>query len=102
MIIDNHGREINYMRIAVTDKCNLRCFYCMPEEGIKFVKKDELLSYEEMLRVCSILAREGVSKIRITGGEPLLRKGIIDFLSQLSLIEGINKIALTTNNVAWP
>ena len=97
MIIDNHGREINYMRIAVTDKCNLRCFYCMPEEGIKFVKKDELLSYEEMLRVCSILAREGVSKIRITGGEPLLRKGIIDFLSQLSLIEGINKIALTTN-----
>lgn len=97
MLIDKHNRQIDYMRLAVTDKCNLRCFYCMPEEGINFVKKEKLLSYEEMLRIASILAKEGVNKIRITGGEPFLRKGLLGFLDQLSNTDGIDKIAITTN-----
>lgn len=97
MIIDNHGRTINYLRLAVTDRCNLRCFYCMPEDGIQFLKKDSLLSYEELLRLMGLLAQEGISKIRITGGEPFLRKDLVSFLSRLRAIEGIEKIAITTN-----
>ncbi len=97
MIIDNHGRTIDYLRLAVTDRCNLRCFYCMPEDGIQFLKKDALLSYEELLRLMRLLAQEGISKIRITGGEPFLRKDLVSFLENLSAIEGINKIAITTN-----
>lgn len=94
---DKYGRVIDYIRIAVTDKCNLRCFYCMPNEGIDFVKKDELMSYEELLRCASVLSSVGVSKVRITGGEPFLRKDIMYFLKSLSETKGINKIAITTN-----
>lgn len=97
MLIDSHGREIDYLRLAITDKCNLRCFYCMPEEGINFVKKAELLSYEEMIRLVSVLSNEGINKIRITGGEPFLRKNVMQFLKQLSEISAIQKIAITTN-----
>ena len=96
-LIDGHGRVIDYIRIAVTDKCNLRCYYCMPEKGISFVKKEALMTYEEMLRLTTILAKQGVSKVRITGGEPFLRKDIMYFLRELSSIQGINKIAITTN-----
>ncbi len=99
MLIDNHGRPINYLRLAVTDRCNLRCFYCMPQEGIQFLPKPHLLTYEEMLRVCSIFAELGVSKVRITGGEPFVRKDIMPFIRKLSEIEHINKINLTTNGV---
>lgn len=99
MLIDNHGRPINYLRLAVTDRCNLRCFYCMPEEGIQYLPKPHLLSYEEMIRLVSILAEMGVSKVRITGGEPFLRRDIMPFLWKLSEIEGINKINITTNGV---
>lgn len=99
MLIDNHGRPINYLRLAVTDRCNLRCFYCMPEEGIQYLPKPHLLSYEEMIRLVSILAEMGISKVRITGGEPFLRKDIMPFLWKLSEIEGINKINITTNGV---
>ncbi len=94
---DKYGRVIDYIRIAVTDKCNLRCFYCMPNEGIDFVKQDKLMSYEELLRTAHILSKMGISKVRITGGEPFLRKNIMYFIKQLSMIEGINKIAITTN-----
>lgn len=98
-IIDNHGRPINYLRLAVTDRCNLRCFYCMPEEGIKYMPKKHLLSYEEMERLVRLLASMGVSKIRITGGEPFLRKDMIHFMQTLSNIEGINELNITTNGV---
>ncbi len=99
MLIDNHGRPINYLRLAVTDRCNLRCFYCMPEEGIQYLPKPHLLSYEEMIRLCTILAEMGISKVRITGGEPFVRRDIIPFLWKLSEIEGISKINITTNGV---
>jgi molybdenum cofactor biosynthesis protein A len=99
MLIDNHGRPINYLRLAVTDRCNLRCFYCMPEEGIQYLPKPHLLSYEEMIRLCTILAEMGISKVRITGGEPFVRRDIIPFLWKLSEIEGIQKINITTNGV---
>jgi len=97
MLVDKYGRTIDYLRLAVTDKCNLRCFYCMPEEGIEFVKRNELLTYEEMLRLIQLLAQQGLRKVRITGGEPFLRKDLVFFLEALSKIEGIQKIAITTN-----
>ncbi len=97
MLRDNHGREVDYLRLAVTDRCNLRCFYCMPEEGIDFVEKSSLLSFEELLRLIKLLAKEGLRKVRITGGEPFLRKDIMQFLKALTQIEGIEKVAITTN-----
>lgn len=96
-LYDNHGRLINYVRLAVTDRCNLRCFYCMPEEGIKYVPKSDLLNYEEMLRLMQVLANLGIEKVRITGGEPFVRKDMMDFLRALRQIEGIRKINITTN-----
>lgn len=99
MLIDNHGRPINYLRLAVTDRCNLRCFYCMPHEGIDFLPKPHLLSYEEMIRLVSILSEMGISKVRITGGEPFVRRDLMQFLWHLSELEGIKKINITTNGV---
>lgn len=97
MLFDNHGRPINYLRLAVTDRCNLRCFYCMPEEGIKYMPRKELLSYEEMERVVRLMADLGISKVRITGGEPFLRKGMMGFLNTLNNIPGIEALNITTN-----
>jgi molybdenum cofactor biosynthesis protein A len=97
MLYDNHGRPISYLRLAVTDCCNLRCFYCMPEEGIKYVDRKELLSYEEMERLVRVMVPLGIDKLRITGGEPFLRKGMPDFLERLSRIEGLKKLNITTN-----
>ena len=97
MLIDNHGRKINYLRLAVTDRCNLRCFYCMPEKGIQFVSRSELMTYEEMIRVVSLFATMGINKVRITGGEPFVRKGMLDFMAELSHIPGITDLHLTTN-----
>ncbi|MBS1587200.1 MAG: GTP 3',8-cyclase MoaA [Bacteroidetes bacterium] len=99
MITDSHGRHINYLRLAVTDRCNLRCAYCMPEEGLKWLQRSELLSYEEMLRLCRILVKEGIEKIRITGGEPFARKDIMGFLEALSQVEGLKELSITTNGV---
>lgn len=96
-IYDNHGRVINYVRLAVTDRCNLRCFYCMPEEGIKYVPQKSLLTYEEMERTIRLLVNMGINKVRITGGEPFVRKNMMDFLTTLSQIDGLQKINLTTN-----
>ena len=96
-IYDNHGRIINYLRLAVTDRCNLRCFYCMPEEGINYVPKEELLSYEEMHRTVSLLATMGIEKVRITGGEPFVRKGMMSFMESIYKIPGIAQLNLTTN-----
>jgi len=94
---DNHGRTINYVRLAVTDRCNLRCFYCMPEEGIQYVKKEELLSFEEMERLMRVMIPLGIHKVRITGGEPFVRKEMMDFLKVLSNMSGLEKISITTN-----
>lgn len=99
VLYDNHGRPITYLRLAVTDRCNLRCFYCMPEEGINYLPKSKLLTYEEMLRIVGILATMGISKVRITGGEPFVRHNLTDFLYQLKAIDGIQEINLTTNGV---
>ena len=97
MLYDNYNRPINYLRLAVTDHCNLRCLYCMPEEGIPFEQRKDLLSYEEMERLVSILAKMGISKVRITGGEPFVRKQIIHMIERIHQIEGIEEINLTTN-----
>ena len=97
MLYDNHGRPINYLRLAVTDRCNLRCFYCMPEEGINYVPRADLLSYEEMLRLCRVLCGMGINKIRITGGEPFLRKELPAFLMELTKTPGLDQLNITTN-----
>ncbi|MEZ5041075.1 MAG: GTP 3',8-cyclase MoaA [Saprospiraceae bacterium] len=97
MLYDNHGRLINYVRLAVTDRCNLRCFYCMPEEGIDYIPRDELLTYEEMEQTVRLLVEMGVTKLRITGGEPFVRKGMMAFMERLSQIKGLEQMHLTTN-----
>jgi len=99
MLKDNHGRTINYLRLAVTDRCNLRCFYCMPEEGIDWLSRSELMTYEEMLRICSLLVKMGVEKIRITGGEPFVRKDIMRLIASLSLVPELQQLTVTTNGV---
>ena len=98
-LIDNHGRPISYLRLAVTDRCNLRCFYCMPEEGVKYLPKPHLMTFEEMLRMARIMAQMGISKVRITGGEPFVRNELMRFLKDLKAIEGIEQIHITTNGV---
>lgn len=97
MLIDNHNRQINYLRLAVTDRCNLRCNYCMPSEGIDFVKNDKLLSIKELSQVSRILVDQGIDKIRITGGEPFVRKDLMVLLRELSGMKGLNDISVTTN-----
>ncbi len=99
MLFDNHGRQINYVRIAVTDRCNLRCFYCMPEEGIVYMPKKDLLTFEEIVRLVSLLATMGISKVRFTGGEPFVRKDFIYLVNRISKVPGITNIHLTTNGV---
>ncbi len=99
MLLDPYRRKINYLRISITDRCNLRCRYCMPEEGIPLIPHQAVLSYEEMLRIVRVFAAEGISKIRLTGGEPLIRKGIVDFISRLSQIGEIKDLSLTTNGI---
>lgn len=97
MLIDNHGRTINYLRLAVTDRCNLRCNYCMPAEGINFAKREELLTTQELKQVAQILVNMGIDKIRLTGGEPFVRKDIMELLSFLSELDGLQDISITTN-----
>ena len=96
---DNYGRTIDYLRLSVTDRCNLRCRYCMPEEGVPSIPHGDILSYEELLRVAAATVRLGVRKIRVTGGEPLVRKGIVDFVRQLAALPGHPEIVLTTNGL---
>ncbi len=98
-LIDKYKRRIDYLRISVTDRCNLRCVYCMPTEGISLCSPKDILRYEELLRVARIAASRGVSKIRITGGEPLVRKGIDGFIADVSALKGVKDLSLTTNGV---
>ncbi len=99
MLYDNHYRQINYLRLAVTDRCNLRCSYCMPEDGLEWLGRKEVMSYEEILRISSVMIDMGIDKIRITGGEPFVRKDIIELIAQLAQFEKLKKINLTTNGV---
>jgi cyclic pyranopterin phosphate synthase len=96
-LIDAYGRRINYLRLSVTDRCNLRCSYCMPAQGVKLLPQDRVLSYEELLRVATQAVAVGIEKIRVTGGEPLVRKGIVPFLKRLARIPGLEELVLTTN-----
>jgi cyclic pyranopterin phosphate synthase len=98
-MLDTFNRHINYLRISVTDRCNLRCIYCMPTEGVSLIGHDDILRYEEILRVARCAAQKGITKIRITGGEPLVRKGIIDLIADLGRIPGIDDLSITTNGV---
>ncbi len=100
-MIDQFGRTIEYLRISVTDKCNLRCVYCMPMEGLPWLRREELLSYEEIAVVVGEMAQMGLRRLRLTGGEPLARKGLPELVSMLSAIEGIEDIALSTNAVLF-
>jgi len=96
---DLYGRRINYLRLSVTDRCNMRCFYCMPAEGVKKIGHDRVLSFEELYLIAETAVGLGIEKIRITGGEPLVRAGIAPFLAQLTAIKGLRHLALTTNGL---
>ncbi|MEW6419102.1 MAG: GTP 3',8-cyclase MoaA [Nitrospirota bacterium] len=98
-IKDNFQRTIDYMRISITDRCNLRCIYCMPFEDMNLIERKEILSYEEILRVVRVAAGIGLRKIRITGGEPLARKNVTYLIASIKNIEGIEDLSLTTNGV---
>src|SRR5215471_15759478 len=99
MLKDSFGRNHDNLRISVTDRCNIRCFYCMPEKGVQFVERREILSFEEIERFARISASIGVTKLRITGGEPLLRRDLPVLIERLASIPGIHDLALTTNGV---
>jgi len=98
-MFDRFSRRINYLRVSVTDRCNLRCVYCMPAEGIKMLSHNDILSYEEILEVIRLAVSMGISKVRITGGEPLVRKGLVQFVSEIAGIPGILDLGLTTNGM---
>jgi molybdenum cofactor biosynthesis protein A len=98
-LYDNHNRPLTYVRLAVTDRCNLRCFYCMPEEGIQYLPKKALLTFEEIERLVKILANLGITKIRLTGGEPFVRNDLMHLIRKIKAIPGIEAIHLTTNGV---
>ena len=98
-LVDPLGRVMNYLRLAVTDRCNLRCQYCMPAEGIPLNSRDHILQFEEMEQLIQIFQNLGVNKLRITGGEPFVRKGLLEFLKRVNNFEGINSINITTNAV---
>ncbi|OPC59010.1 GTP 3',8-cyclase MoaA [Elizabethkingia miricola] len=99
MLKDKFGRAINYLRLAVVDRCNLRCTYCMPENGLSWIKQQELMTDEEMIRICSVFTELGINKIRITGGEPFVRKNCISLIEQLSQLQGLDDISITTNGL---
>ena len=102
MATDSFGRVVDYLRISVTDRCNLRCLYCMPEEGVAWKDRAEILTSEEIVRFAAAAASEGISKIRLTGGEPLVRPGIADLVRRLRAVGGVDSVALTTNGTLLP
>jgi cyclic pyranopterin phosphate synthase len=96
---DKFNREINYLRISVTDRCNLRCLYCMPEEGIPLLHHSDILTFDEIYEFTALAVERGVTKVRVTGGEPLVRRGIVGLIGMLSGINGITDLSMTTNGV---
>ena len=99
---DALGREINYMRLSVTDRCNLRCRYCMPAEGVPATAHADILRYEELLRVAQAAVSLGIGRFKVTGGEPLVRRGITDFIRSLKALPGVRQVTLTTNGLLLP
>jgi cyclic pyranopterin phosphate synthase len=98
-LIDSYNRHLNYLRISITDWCNLRCKYCQPPEHILKLGHEDILRYEEILRIAQIGVAMGITKIRVTGGEPLIRKGVTRFLGELAALDGVQDLSLTTNGV---
>jgi cyclic pyranopterin phosphate synthase len=98
-LIDRYGRRIDCLRISVTDRCNLRCTYCMPPEGVPLVSREEILSYEEITEVARAAAAMGVTRIRLTGGEPLVRRDVVRLVEMLAAVGGIGDLAMTTNGI---
>ncbi len=98
-MLDCFNRQINYLRISVTDRCNMRCTYCMPEGGVKLFKHDEILSFEEIYNFVKIAVTLGIEKVRLTGGEPLVRQGFPNLVKMISSIEGIKDLSMTTNGL---
>lgn len=94
---DHYKRHITYLRISVTDRCNLRCTYCMPEDGVTMLRHKDILTFDEIVEFTKIATLMGINKVRITGGEPLVRKGIVNLVDMLSRIDGINDLSMTTN-----
>jgi len=101
-LVDSYGRVHDNLRISVTDRCNIRCFYCMPEHGVEFVKRSEILDFEEIERFARIAVQLGVTKLRVTGGEPLVRRDLPVLIRRLAAIPGVRDLALTTNGVLLP
>jgi GTP 3',8-cyclase len=99
LLVDSYGRRIKSMRISITDKCNFRCTYCMPAEGLPWLKKAEILSYEEIERIARVAVKIGIEQIRLTGGEPLVRRDVPDLVRQLRKIEELHSLSLTTNGI---
>lgn len=98
-MIDQWGRSIDYLRISVTDRCNLRCIYCMPEKDAKFMPREDLLTIDEIFRIVNLISELGVTKVRITGGEPLVREGIVDLIKSIKSLQSIKEVCLTTNGI---
>jgi len=98
-MLDKYSREINYLRVSITDRCNLNCVYCRPKEGISLQGHEDILRYEEIIRVVGLAVKMGLIKVRVTGGEPLVRRGCPEFLSALKKIDGLKDISLTTNGL---
>jgi len=96
---DQYKRKINYLRISVTDRCNLRCRYCMPEEGVKLLSHSDILSFDEIVEFTRTAVSMGITKVRITGGEPLVRKGIVDLVGMLGSIQGVKDLSMTSNGI---
>ena len=99
MLVDPFGRKITYLRISVTDRCNLRCVYCMPPEGVIWKPHDTIMRFEEILQVVEVAAQQGISEVRLTGGEPLIRQGLPDLVRMIAKVPGIEDISLTTNGL---
>jgi len=98
-MFDRYNRQINYLRISVTDRCNLRCTYCMPEDGIRILDHADILSFEEILEFTKLAVTNGITKVRLTGGEPLVRKDIVKLVSMLAGIDGLEDLSMTTNGI---
>ena len=99
---DSHGRVIDYLRISLTDRCNFRCIYCMPEEGVQQLPHEEILRIEEIVQAVRVAAGMGIRSIRLTGGEPLVRLGVVDLVRDIANVPGIENISMTTNGVLLP
>ncbi|MGL4284453.1 GTP 3',8-cyclase MoaA [Eubacterium aggregans] len=94
---DQHGRHIDYMRLSITDRCDFRCVYCMPEDGVTPITHDEVLTFDEILRICRSAVALGITRFKVTGGEPLVRKGSVDLLARMNALPGVEQVTLTTN-----